>query len=503
MERPENFSVCYNENLKTSKKAKNIICNPNVQKVPPDGGWGWMIAIGGIIVLTLGTFPTYGYSYLFSPILMSQGVSSFKIAWIYNLRQLIYNICFIFVGPLCDEFGYRKIALFGGLTTFVSMILCAFATSPNLLSLSYALLGGIGDSSTILLPLLIVSEYFQKRRGFVTGLFLFGSSGTFFIAPLVPSYLLQHYDYQGASLICAAIVLNQCVGAMLFQPVEWHMKLIKREQLTEKILNEENNSEYRHSEDKIDLEVFNIIPEENNFKMNNSSCVTGCMTRSKSQKSVSQIQLMANKINVKTNHTNMKYKGMFIRVLKSTYRNIKSLKNIRVQIIALAYCCFILGYINFQMWIPFIITDAGYSLESAAWCSSLVVIGDMSGKLTSSVLADRKFFNVRYGYMFGLFLIGSCIIVFTIVKEIKLYAIFICIWGFGVGLSTALLSLSMIHVMGDEMFSAVFGVSQLLRGLICSIVGILTGTFWTRLICRNIDRYVLDTINISNNTFKI
>ncbi|RXG61802.1 Monocarboxylate transporter 2 [Armadillidium vulgare] len=266
------------------------------------------------------------------------------------------------------KFGYRKIALFGGLTTFVSMILCAFATSPNLLSLSYALLGGIGDSSTILLPLLIVSEYFQKRRGFVTGLFLFGSSGTFFIAPLVPSYLLQHYDYQGASLICAAIVLNQCVGAMLFQPVEWHMKLIKREQLTEKILNEENNSEYRHSEDKIDLEVFNIIPEENNFKMNNSSCVTGCMTRSKSQKSVSQIQLMANKINVKTNHNEYE-------IQRYVYQ----------------------GYINFQMWIPFIITDAGYSLESAAWCSSLVVIGDMSGKLTSSVLADRKFFNVSKG----------------------------------------------------------------------------------------------------------
>ncbi|RXG60548.1 Monocarboxylate transporter 12 [Armadillidium vulgare] len=374
VERPESSSVCNDETLKPLQNLSNSKPNSNVEKVPPDGGWGWMIVIGGIIIVTLGTFPSFAFSYLFSPILKSQGVSSFIIAWIYNLRNLTGSICSLFIGPLCDEFGYRKTALLGGLTIFVSMILSAFATSPNLLFLSYALLEGIG-SRVLIIPTLIVSKYFQKRRGLATGLTSLLSSGHSIIAPLVPTYLLRYYDYKGSSLICAAIVLNQCVGAMLFQPVEWHMKLIKGEQLTEKILNEENKSEYRYSEDKIDLEAINIIPEENNFKMdNNSYCFNCCKIQSKSRKPISHIKLMANKINNKANHKNIKHTGTFIRVLKATYEILKSLKNIRVQIIALAYCGFILGYLNFQVWIPFIITDAGYSLESAAWCSSLSTI---------------------------------------------------------------------------------------------------------------------------------
>ncbi|RXG59564.1 hypothetical protein Avbf_16459 [Armadillidium vulgare] len=102
------------ENCKTEN-------NKNVEMVPPDGGWGWMIVFGSLIIMVLGAFPIFAFSIIFSPILMANEVSSVKSAWIFNLHALTYSFYTLFVGPLCEEFGHRKVAFFGGVTVSISV----------------------------------------------------------------------------------------------------------------------------------------------------------------------------------------------------------------------------------------------------------------------------------------------------------------------------------------------------------------------------------------------
>ncbi|RXG50867.1 Monocarboxylate transporter 14 [Armadillidium vulgare] len=394
--------------------------------VPPDGGWGWMVVAGNFLILSVGAYTLYAFSIFLSPILMSGEVSSIKIAWIFNLYQLIWSFYTIFIGPLCEQFGTRKTAIFGGVANFLALFLSAFAPTVDYLFFTYALPAGIGGASTFTLTYIVVSTYFKKHRGFAIAITSVGGSLSGFISPVIANYLLENYGYISATAISGALVLNQCVGASLYQPVEWHMKPSKQITVVKK-----------KSQDlvkfKKDLEETDLIE-----KVHETSC----------KKPQTSNTLHENKNDTeKFMLRDQKSTNKFMKVLQSTFTNLKLLRYMRVHLIAWSYFALMFGFTNFFMWIPFVITNNGYSLEMATWCSSLSSIGNLIGRISMSLLADRKFFNVIYGFMFGQFLLGISIIVTTV----------------------------MIKVMGIEMLPAVLGISSLFKGLAGIIFGPLIG----------------------------
>ncbi|KAL7631457.1 UNVERIFIED_CONTAM: hypothetical protein RMT77_018242 [Armadillidium vulgare] len=324
---------------------------------------------------------------------------------------------------------------------------------------------GIGGSSTISLCFLIVPLYFKKHRGFAISVTMMGGGISALLAPIVANCLLENYGYKGASLIFAAIILNQCVGAMLYQPVEWHLKPAKRNLTIKNKLNEGNLSEYLNS-DEIKEEVIKVESFEGETK---SDASPDTIIQKNELKNVNEEKTYKN------NYRRRKAKVIFLRVVKSTYENFKSLKYMRVQFISFASCGLVIAYANFLMWMPFIITDAGYSIETAAWCSSISSIGSFIGRIVSALMADRKFFNKRYGYMFGLFVVASSVLVFSFLQDFKFFLIVGIIWGFGVGFSTSLMITTMIDVLGMKMLPSVLGVSTLVQGTTSIILGTIIG----------------------------
>ncbi|RXG58677.1 Monocarboxylate transporter 14 [Armadillidium vulgare] len=255
----------------------------------------------------------------------------------------------------------------------------------------------IGGASTFTLTYMVVSTYFKKHRGFAIAITSVGGSLSGFISPVMANYLLENYGYISATAISGALVLNQCVGASLYQPVEWHMKPSK--------------TNYGEETDLIEKvhETSCKKPQTSNTLHENKNDTEKFMLRD--QKSTNK----------------------FMKVLQSTFTNLKLLRYMRVHLIAWSYFALMFGFTNFFMWIPFVITNNGYSLEMATWCSSLSSIGNLIGRISMSLLADRKFFNVIYGFMFGQFLLGISIIAFSLVSDIKYFMIIICCYGFGLG----------------------------------------------------------------------
>ncbi|RXG58314.1 Monocarboxylate transporter 14, partial [Armadillidium vulgare] len=403
----------------------------------------------------LGTFPLYAFSILFSPILMSSGVTSTKIAWIFNLHSLIWSTYTLFIGPLCDEFGWRKVAIFGGITNFISIFLSAFSPNADFLFFSFSFL-------------------FLEHRGLALGITTTANVISVFLAPIVANYLLENYGYRGGSLIFSAIILNQCVGGSLYHPIEWHMKPEEIDPVTEEIL---SSSQKSRKDSHPDIKLINLIKDARKMsEVSNLSADEVLLTLPNKSYLSSKIMESIND-DYENKSVNANRGSKLINVLKITYENTKSLKYMRVHLMAWSYCGLMLGHINFQMWIPFVITNAGYSLEIAAWCLSLASIGNIIGRIVMSVLSDRKFFNVNYGFTFGLLLIGISIIVFSLVKDIKFYLISTCCWGLGVGSALSLHVTAIISVMGVDMLPAVFGVSSLFKGF----GGISIGTLTVRL----------------------
>lgn len=231
---------------------------------------------------------------------------------------------------------------------------------------------------------MVVSSYFTKNIGLALGITSIGGSISVFLAPVTANYLLEHYGYTGAAMIFGAVTLNQCVGAMLYQPVEWHMKPANTFSVDHKISKDIVNlsRDLNETDRKITVDTMSFEKTEN-----------------KTTEYTNEVTL---------NNQNLMQKLM--KVLKSTLNNLKTLKYMRVNFIAFSYLFFVVGFNNFLMYIPFVITSAGHSLEIASWISSLASVGSILGRVLMSVLADRKFFNVIYGLMFGLFTIGISVI---------------------------------------------------------------------------------------------
>ncbi|XP_012280353.1 monocarboxylate transporter 13 [Orussus abietinus] len=208
--------------MKTMKPVKTA----KTKLVPPDGGWGWVVLVSALLVnfLIPGTVKSFGV--LFVEFLQVFKASPTAASWMPALCYFLYSS----LGPLSSvlsmKFSYKTVTLIGGTFAASGMMLSYFADSVSYLYVSYGLMVGIGAGLTFPPTVYIVTAYFERLRGFANGLCISGSAiGTIVLPPFL-QYLLNHFGYRGAVLIMGAITLNTLVCALLYHPVEQHMKVV-------------------------------------------------------------------------------------------------------------------------------------------------------------------------------------------------------------------------------------------------------------------------------------
>ncbi|XP_012251939.2 monocarboxylate transporter 13-like isoform X2 [Athalia rosae] len=192
--------------------------------VPPDGGWGWLVLIAAVTVnfLIPGTVKSFGV--LFVEFLEVFDASPAAAAWIPALCYFLYSS----LGPLSSvlsvKYSYRTVTLIGGTFAAAGMMLSYFADSVIFLCISYGVLVGTGAGLAFPPTVYIVTSYFVRLRGLANGLCISGSAlGSIFLPPVL-GMLLKEYGYRGAVLIMGALTLNVWASALLYDPVEKHLK---------------------------------------------------------------------------------------------------------------------------------------------------------------------------------------------------------------------------------------------------------------------------------------
>lgn len=197
--------------------------------VPPDGGWGWLVLAGSMLVniLVPGTIKSFGV--LFVEFLEAFQASPSAAAWIPALCYFLYSSLGPISSILSVKYSYRTVTIIGGTFAAVGMIITYWATSVNFLYISYGVLVGTGAGLSFPPTVYIVTSYFVKLRGLANGLCISGSALGSIILPPVLRYLLVNFGYRGACLIMGGITLNVWVAAIFYQPVEKHMKRVKKE----------------------------------------------------------------------------------------------------------------------------------------------------------------------------------------------------------------------------------------------------------------------------------
>lgn len=72
-----------------------------------------------------------------------------------------------------------------------------------------------------------VNSYFSSKRGIAVGWSVTGTGVGQMLLPILVGYLLEEFGFRQTILILSALSGHSLVAALLYQPVAWHVKVIK------------------------------------------------------------------------------------------------------------------------------------------------------------------------------------------------------------------------------------------------------------------------------------
>lgn len=165
-----------------------------------------------------------GFGLIFKDAFAALNLSATDTSVIINVNLAFGMILGLINGPLLKIYGYRKVAMTGSIIYAVGVTLTAFANTFTLLIICYGVLASIGMSMSMSGFSLATNSYFTTKRGRAVGMAITITGLGPIIMPQVASFLLSFYGVQGTVLILGAYSFHSMIGAMLLQPIKWHMK---------------------------------------------------------------------------------------------------------------------------------------------------------------------------------------------------------------------------------------------------------------------------------------
>lgn len=119
---------------------------------------------------------------------------------------------------MVSKFGCRATSLLGAIICAVSLVSASMSQSLVVLYLSYSIPFGIGTSFIFNAGLVIVSNYFTRRRSLALGFVSAGQGlGVLVQGPLLQT-LIDHYGWKTTYRIMAGVIFGVCLLGVTYDP---------------------------------------------------------------------------------------------------------------------------------------------------------------------------------------------------------------------------------------------------------------------------------------------
>jgi MFS family permease len=160
--------------------------------------------------LCLGAAPiiVYAFGVYFKPLSQEFHVGRGAISFMFTLQNLAAALFAPLTGRLIDQFGARKVILPGTAIFGVLLVSCKLLGSQLwYVYVFFAVLGIVQGATSPVSYSVVVSHWFNRRRGLGLGLMMLGIGAGAMVVPPVAQRLIAMFGWRGAYAICGCAAL--------------------------------------------------------------------------------------------------------------------------------------------------------------------------------------------------------------------------------------------------------------------------------------------------------
>jgi MFS transporter, OFA family, oxalate/formate antiporter len=179
--------------------------------MPRERGRWVFVALGLVINLWLGTI--YAWSIFVEPLTahfagdLGLPVTAGDVLMPFSVYLVCIALVMPFTGRIIETLGPRNGAIAGGVLVGLGWILASVSTSVPMLSVTYGVVGGIGEGLAYSVLVAVAACWFPDRRGLAVGITILGIGfSTFFTAHLA-DYLVGAFGVMNAFRVLGVAVI--------------------------------------------------------------------------------------------------------------------------------------------------------------------------------------------------------------------------------------------------------------------------------------------------------
>ncbi|MEO6408144.1 MAG: MCT family MFS transporter [Burkholderiaceae bacterium] len=169
--------------------------------------FGWAVVAAAFTLMFTGFGVVYSFAAFFKAVQTEFGAPRAHVSMVFSLCAFLYFVLGAPAGMLADRFGPRRVSMAGVAVLSLGLAGASFATSLEVLYITYSVAIGVGVGLTYVPSVGAVQPWFNHRRAFATGIAVAGIGAGNLIVPPLAAWWIELFGWRGAYLALAGFSL--------------------------------------------------------------------------------------------------------------------------------------------------------------------------------------------------------------------------------------------------------------------------------------------------------
>ncbi|XP_060527411.1 monocarboxylate transporter 9-like isoform X2 [Cylas formicarius] len=379
--------------------------------VPPDGGWGYIVAIATTISTCA---PVAAFGLIYGKFLDSVGDETTGTTLATGFFNTVSSFMGLATNILLNRYSYRQVALAGSAIFIIGAVNVIFSKTMIQFLLFYGVVQGIGFGLLMPSSFSAMNCYFDNKLSVMMSLSQTFLIAAYMSAPPLATISIEYLGFKGTLILIANLSVLSFPSALSFRPAQSNIGKISIDtfelnngpaigkiNLRQRALSLGNEMLYSQMQPLVNTNMNKANYPSEKFVNRKLSRDVEVYIR-KPRMSVVSLGDRSAAIPIDSILENLEDKSFCKSLLESMDMSLlKNLQYLNVSIgVALSYT----ADVSFFPIIPLILTNIGYSSSDIALAISIYFGSDLAARLIFSVVSGLVEFNSRHVLLMGSFL---------------------------------------------------------------------------------------------------